>query len=275
LEKINIQIGERLKKVRILLGFAKALPFSEKLGLENQTYGRYENGERSLPDNVKFQLYEMGVNILWLITGKGEPLLDNEIEKIPLIEELQEIIKKTMEPKFEKVESRLSRLEKVLKTEKSVLNTVAKEGSIYTSDPAPVYGEEKEERVPYVWDIAAGPPITQSDDLGETVSVPSRLLKKGERYYAASIRGGSMVEAGIRDGDMVLIRYADVPRDGVIQVVRYKDSSTLKRLRQTEKGWELHYEDGSGRIISGDSADYEVQGEFIAVLPGIANLKGE
>jgi SOS-response transcriptional repressor LexA len=149
------------------------------------------------------------------------------------------------------------------------------EAPSYTAEPAPGYGEEEEEyeEIPYVWDIAAGPPIDIDEDRGEAAAVLKRRLKKGERYYAASIRGGSMAEAGIRDGDMVLIRYADVPKDGFIQVVRYKDQSTLKRLRKTGKGWELHYEDGSGRVITGDSADYEVQGEFIAVLPVTANLR--
>jgi SOS-response transcriptional repressor LexA len=273
LEKINIEIGERLKKVRLLLGFSKALPFSEKLGLENPTYGRYENGERSLPDNVKLQLYEMGVNITWLVTGEGEPLLENQKEKIPLIEELQEIIEKTMEPKLGKVESRLNAIESQLKREKDLYSTMPKKEYLYAAHATPAYGDEKEKRIPYVWDIAAGPPITQSDDPGETVPVPFRLLRKGEQYYVASVRGDSMTEAGIRDGDMLLIRCADVPKDGAIQVVRYKDKSTLKRLHKTEEGWELHYEDGSGRVISGDSADYEVQGEFIAVLPVTANLK--
>jgi len=77
-----------------------------------------------------------------------------------------------------------------------------------------------------------------------------------------------MTEAGIRDGDTVLIRCGEAPRDGAIQVVRYKGKSTLKRLREVEgKGWELHYEDGTGRAIPVDSGQYEVQGDFTAVLP--------
>jgi SOS-response transcriptional repressor LexA len=76
-----------------------------------------------------------------------------------------------------------------------------------------------------------------------------------------------MTEAEIRDGDTVLIRYADTPKDGAIQVGRYKRKSTLKRLRETGGGWELHYEGGSGRIIPVNSGEYHIQGEFAAVLP--------
>jgi hypothetical protein len=69
---------------------------------------------------------------------------------------------------------------------------------------------------------------------------------------------------------LVLIRHAGAPADGAIQVVRYRGKSTLKRLREVEgKGWEMHYEDGSGKVLLPDSGDYEVQGEFVAVLPGI------
>ncbi|MDR1836392.1 MAG: helix-turn-helix domain-containing protein [Treponema sp.] len=268
MSNIDLWVGKRLEQAREKLGFSTQKAFSERLGLKYQSYVNYEKGERSLPDEIKLKLFEMGVNISWLITGQGNPLLDEQSEKIPLIEELQKIIDQTVEP----IEARVSQLEAAIRRDKSFPETTAdNSGPIYTFELAPAYGEEEEDReqIHYVWDIAAGPPIAQSEDRSETVAVPARLLRKGERYYAASVRGGSMAEAGIRDGDMVLIRFADVPRDGAIQVVRYQDKSTLKRLRKIEgKGWELHYEDGSGRLISCTSNDYEVQGEFVAILPG-------
>jgi SOS-response transcriptional repressor LexA len=280
LNNLDALIGSRLVWVRKRLGFSTQKEFANKLGLPYQTYVNYEKGKRKLPDEVKNKLYEIGISLNYLMTGES-PMILSQIKQENTIKQESELViairknEYNNENRFTEIETRLAALETILKTEKPALKPAEEEGALYTLDPAPEYVEEKEERIPYVWDIAAGPPIMQSDDLGETVSVPSRLLKKGERYYAASVRGGSMVEAGIRDGDMVLIRYADIPRDGAIQVVRYKDSSTLKRLRQTGKGWELHYEDGSGRVISGDSADYEVQGEFIAVLPKAAGPRGK
>jgi SOS-response transcriptional repressor LexA len=200
---------------------------------------------------------------------------DDLPQKSRLEQDLDETI--AAHPKFTKIEARLSALEALLGKENPASKPPAdNEGSMYTAEPAPIYGEDEEEyeKIPYVWDIAAGPPIDIDEDRGEAVAVPKRLLKRGGRYYAASVRGGSMAEAGIRDGDMVLIRCVDVPRDGAIQVVRYRDKSTLKLLRETEdEGWELHYRDGSGRVITCDSNEYEVQGEFEAVLPVTANLK--
>ena len=174
-------------------------------------------------------------------------------------------------PKFSEIESRLSALESLFEREKPAAGAAkGGEGPLHTRDPAPAYGEEDDEEYEdalYVHDMAAGPPVWMDEDRSETVAVPSRLLKKGERYYVARIRGGSMTGAGVLDGDLVLIRYADVPRDGAIQAVRYQDKVTLKRLRETEGGWELRYTDGSGKAIVCDSDEYQTLGEFVTVLP--------
>ena len=77
-----------------------------------------------------------------------------------------------------------------------------------------------------------------------------------------------MTGAGIPDGCVILIRRADVPRHGAIQVVAWQGKSTLKRLKEKEGGgWELRFEDGTGRVIVVDSGEYLVQGDFVAVLP--------
>jgi SOS-response transcriptional repressor LexA len=190
------------------------------------------------------------------------------------------VIDSRVNPKFATIEERLARIEERLRRESSsdeyppsYLGHVARPVSMYVAEPEAEYGADfaakKQAQVPYVRDIAAGPPIAQSEDQAELVPVPARLLRKGARHYAATIRGTSMAEVGIRDGDRVLVRYTDIPVDGAIQVVRYQGRSTLKRLREVEgRGWEMHYEDGSGKVVRLDSGDYEVQGELVAVLPG-------
>jgi SOS-response transcriptional repressor LexA/DNA-binding XRE family transcriptional regulator len=269
LDKIDIQIGDRLKQARLALGFSAQKAFADRLGLVYQSYVNYEKGERSLPDGVKVKLYNLGINVAWLITGQGELFYSKEDKKVPIVEELNKLIEKTIEPQAKKVDSLESRIAKIEETLKEITPKKDAEPAeaMYTGDPEPEYDEPPPVRIPYAWDIAAGPPITQGDDYTQTALVPARLIKKGGRYYAASIRGTSMAEAGIRDRDLVLIRYTDTPIDRAIQVVRCGDKSTLKRLRETEQGWELHYEDGSGRVIPLSSGDYEVQGEFVAILP--------
>ncbi|WP_353229274.1 transcriptional repressor LexA [Novosphingobium sp.] len=82
--------------------------------------------------------------------------------------------------------------------------------------------------------IAAGAPIEAME--GATMlPVPAALLGPGE-HYALEVSGDSMIDAGILDGDMALIRRTDVARDGEIVVALVRgEEATLKYLRR-EKG---------------------------------------
>ncbi len=80
--------------------------------------------------------------------------------------------------------------------------------------------------------IAAGVPIEAIQNQTSTIGVPPDMLSAGE-HFALEVRGDSMIEAGILDGDTVLIRRADTADTGDI-VVALVDSeeATLKRLRR-------------------------------------------
>jgi repressor LexA len=82
--------------------------------------------------------------------------------------------------------------------------------------------------------IAAGAPI-EAMEVGTMLPVPAALLGPGE-HYALEVSGDSMVDAGIFDGDLALIRRTDVARDGEIVVALVRgEEATLKYLRR-EKG---------------------------------------
>src|SRR5690349_8292819 len=66
--------------------------------------------------------------------------------------------------------------------------------------------------------IAAGTPIEALRDPSTSVSVPSALIGPGAEHYALEIQGDSMVEAGILDGDTVIIRACDSAENGSIVV---------------------------------------------------------
>jgi SOS-response transcriptional repressor LexA len=267
-------IGDRFKEIREKLGLNQS-ELARSIGANPSIISDIERGDKEPSKKIISALiFKYRINSNWLLTEQGDMYIKDDLpQKSRLEQDLDDTI--AAHPKFTEIESRLTALETMLKQGKP---SPGGEGPLHTSDPAPEYGGEEEEyaEIPYVWDIAAGPPIAQSDDRGETAAVPARLLRKGWRYYAATIRGGSMAETGIRDGDMVLVRCTDAPRDGAIQVVRYKDKSTLKLLKEAEGGaWELHYRDGSGRAIRCDSGEYETQGEFEAVLPPASKPRGK
>lgn len=86
--------------------------------------------------------------------------------------------------------------------------------------------------VPVMGRIAAGVPIEAIQTQSHVVSVPPELLRKGE-HYALEVRGDSMIEAGILDGDTVLIQRTDTADTGDIVVALVDgEEATLKRLRK-------------------------------------------
>jgi len=80
--------------------------------------------------------------------------------------------------------------------------------------------------------IAAGVPIAAISEVSHHVAVPTQMLGKGH-HYALEVKGDSMIDAGINDGDIVVIRESDVADNGDIVVALVDDQeATLKRLRR-------------------------------------------
>ena len=81
--------------------------------------------------------------------------------------------------------------------------------------------------------IAAGTPIAAISEVSHTIAVPGQMMKGSGRHYALEVHGDSMIEAGINDGDVVVIREMDAANDGDIVVALVEgQEATLKRLRR-------------------------------------------
>lgn len=86
--------------------------------------------------------------------------------------------------------------------------------------------------IPVMGRIAAGTPISAIQSRSHSVALPADMLGNGE-HYALEVRGDSMVDAGILDGDTVVIRRQDSANTGDIIVALIDDEeATLKRLRK-------------------------------------------
>ncbi len=84
--------------------------------------------------------------------------------------------------------------------------------------------------VPIIGEIAAGGPIEAYQDASETLAVPDMLAPSGDAYVLR-VRGDSMIEAHIADGDFVLIRPQSTARNGDIVVAQVEENAvTLKRF---------------------------------------------
>ncbi len=88
--------------------------------------------------------------------------------------------------------------------------------------------------LPVMGRIAAGVPIEAISEVSSQVAVPSQMLGHGGEHYALEVRGDSMVDAGINDGDIVVIREQRTADDGAIVVALVEgQEATLKRYRRS------------------------------------------
>ncbi len=108
------------------------------------------------------------------------------------------------------------------------------EGSLGRARPQPRSSSDAggDSFVPMMGRIAAGVPISAIQDHTRNIQVPPDLLGPGE-HFALEVKGDSMIEAGILDGDTVLIRKADTAQSGEVVVALVdEEEATLKRLRR-------------------------------------------
>lgn len=108
------------------------------------------------------------------------------------------------------------------------------EGSLGRSAaPAPaIVSDQASLEVPVMGRIAAGTPISAIQNHSHSVAIPADMLGGGE-HFALEVRGDSMVNAGIHDGDLVLVKKSDTANNGDIVVALVdEEEATLKRLRK-------------------------------------------
>lgn len=126
---------------------------------------------------------------------------------------------------------------------------------------------EQAVQLPLYGKIAAGLPIEALSDPASHVGVPPGLLAGGGDHYALTIEGDSMIDAGILDGDTVIIQHANRAENGAIVVALVDDQeATLKRLRR--KGETIALEpanpDYETKIFGPDRV--KVQGKLVGLL---------
>lgn len=83
--------------------------------------------------------------------------------------------------------------------------------------------------IPVVGSVTAGEPILATENIEDYVSLPQVLLGEGE-HYVLKVRGESMIEAGILDGDYVVVKKQQTAYNGDIVVAMIEDSATVKRF---------------------------------------------
>jgi repressor LexA len=126
--------------------------------------------------------------------------------------------------------------------------------------------ESEAASIPLLGKIAAGTPIEALSDPSNTIAVPPSLLSRGD-HYALTIEGDSMIEAGIQDGDTVIIERGDTAENGTIVVALVDDNeATLKRIRRNRGSIALEPANAAyeTRIFGPDRV--KVQGKLVGLI---------
>jgi repressor LexA len=118
--------------------------------------------------------------------------------------------------------------------------------------------------LPLLGVIAAGQPI-EAVETPEEVEVPSSLLGAGQRY-SLRVRGDSMIEDGIQDGDLVVVRRARRAENGQTVVAVLEGEATLKRFHQKGRWVELRPANAAMKPIRVPAESVEIRGVLIGLL---------
>ena len=112
--------------------------------------------------------------------------------------------------------------------------------------------------------IAAGRPL-EVDQTNETITVPERLTSRGENYVL-KVRGDSMIEDGILDGDYVIIARRENAENGEMVVANVAGEVTLKRLYREKDRIRLQPANSLMAPIYAHARDVSVQGVVVGLM---------
>jgi repressor LexA len=121
--------------------------------------------------------------------------------------------------------------------------------------------------LPVMGQIAAGVPIEAINQLSHSIAVPGQMLAGNGSHYALEVKGDSMIEAGINDGDVVVIRETSVAENGDIIVALVEDhEATLKRYMKRGNAISLEAANPAypPRVFTDDKV--KVQGKLVGLI---------
>jgi repressor LexA len=121
--------------------------------------------------------------------------------------------------------------------------------------------------IPLVGRIAAGTPIEALQDTSNLITVPQHMISSNKNHYALEVRGDSMINVGIHDGDIAIIHSADSAQNGEIVVALVEDcEATLKRFQKRGSAIVLEPANPAYETMLYDSSQVKIQGKLVGIL---------
>jgi len=121
--------------------------------------------------------------------------------------------------------------------------------------------------LPVMGRIAAGVPIEAISEVSHNVAVPGQMLSSNKNHYALEVKGDSMIDAGINEGDIVIIQEGNLADSGDIVVAVVDDfEATLKRFRRRGNSVALEAANPAyeTRVFRDDQV--KVQGKLVGLI---------
>ena len=120
--------------------------------------------------------------------------------------------------------------------------------------------------LPLVGRVAAGSPILAQEHVDQTYYVESSLFQR-KPDYLLKVKGMSMRDAGIMDGDLLAVQISKDARNGQIVVARLGDEVTVKRFRRNKHLIELHPENPDFQTIIVEPGEpFEIEGLAVGLI---------
>lgn len=147
-------------------------------------------------------------------------------------------------------------------------NVVAVDFSKAKSDFADAPEAQAEaQSVPLLGRIAAGTPIEAIQQTIDHIAVPRDMLSRSADHYALEVKGDSMIDAGIHEGDIIVVKRQDSADDGDIVVALVEDQeATLKTLRRRSGAVELHAANPNYETQRYHAGQVKIQGRMVGLI---------
>jgi len=128
-----------------------------------------------------------------------------------------------------------------------------------------VIEDKNEYELPLVGSVAAGLPIEAIENVESYITIPE-VLKRNKPTFLLRVRGDSMIDAGILDGDLIAVRKTQTANVGEIIVARIEDEVTVKRLERQGSNAVLQPANDFYQPIILPAEDLAIEGLFVGLI---------
>lgn len=212
------EIGARHRHVRETIFKQSVVEYSALMGVSPPTVYSWEAGRTNVPQSILVVLArEYKISSHWLLTGKDSPI-DQTSESAS-----------GKQPESKTV---LERLEEHVSSFRSLLLELKSQAPEVL---APARRSSGSARIPMLsLGVSAGAPTASDDTIESEIDLAEMLLEHPESTYFIRVVGDSMTDAGISDGDTLIVDCAIQPRSGQIVIAKVYGELTVKRYLKAD-----------------------------------------